>query len=263
MQTSLRKEASDRWCLRKAFEVADLPELSIIVPVHNEMHNVAPLVTEIAAALDGRAYEMIFVDDASGDDTRHELVRLKSRFPTLRVISHRRNAGQSRAIRSGILAARAPIVGTLDGDGQNDPADLPDLYRQLVRTDAPSGLKMVMGRRVRRQDTPWKRLASRLANLVRQKILRDGCDDSGCGIKVMHRDAFLLLPYFDHMHRYMPALMIADGHRVEYREVNHRPRASGRSNYTNFGRLLNAVSDLQAVVWLTRRRRSPGGADEV
>lgn len=243
--------------------VADSLEFSVVVPVHNEAGNVEQLATEIARALDGRAFEMIFVDDASTDDTRVELAAMKVKFPMLRVLGHRKNAGQSRAIRSGILAARGPVVGTLDGDGQNDPADLPDLYRQLTRADAPPTLKMVMGRRGSRKDTAWKRFGSRFANNIRQRMLKDNCDDSGCGIKVMDRATFLLLPYFDHMHRYMPALMRAEGHDVEFREVNHRPRGEGRSNYTNFGRLKDALSDLRGVMWLIRRRRNPGGADEI
>lgn len=243
--------------------MADSLEFSVVVPVHNEAGNVAELVGEIARALDGRAFEMVFVDDASTDDTRAKLVGLKARYPMLRVLGHRKNAGQSRAIRSGIYAARAPVVGTLDGDGQNDPADLPDLYRQLTRSDAPHGLKMVMGRRATRRDTAWKRFGSRFANNIRKRMLKDDCDDSGCGIKVMDRATFLQLPYFDHMHRYMPALMRAEGHDIEFREVNHRPRGEGRSNYTNFGRLKDAFSDLRGVMWLVRRRRHPGGADEV
>lgn len=243
--------------------VPDSLEFSVVVPVYNEAGNVAQLVAEIGHAMDGRAFEMVFVDDASTDETRARLIELKRAYPMLRVLSHRKNAGQSRSIRTGILAAHAPVVGTLDGDGQNDPADLPDLYRQLTRADAPHGLKMVMGRRAGRKDTAWKRFGSRFANRVRKRLLRDDCDDSGCGIKVMERATFLQLPYFDHMHRYMPALMRADGHGVEFRDVGHRPRGTGTSNYTNFGRLADAWSDLQGVMWLIRRRRNPGGSDEV
>jgi len=181
----------------------------------------------------------------------------------LRVIGHRNNAGQSRAIRSGIMAARAPVIGTLDGDGQNDPADLPDLYRQLTRADAPESLKMVMGRRTKRKDTAWKRFGSSFANKIRKRLLRDDCDDAGCGVKAIYREAFLRLPYFDHIHRYVPALMQAEGFDVEYRDVNHRERRSGTSNYTNFGRLADALSDLRGVMWLVRRRRNPGGMDEL
>ncbi|MEM9738803.1 MAG: glycosyltransferase family 2 protein [Pseudomonadota bacterium] len=242
--------------------MSDALELSIIVPVHNESGNVEQLVTEIAAALDGRAFEMVFVDDASTDDTRAVLVGLKDRFPALRVLGHRQNSGQSRAIRTGVLGARGRVVGTLDGDGQNDPADLPDLYRKLTRADAASKLKMVMGRRANRKDTAWKRFGSRFANSIRRRLLRDDCDDSGCGIKVMHREAFLSLPYFDHMHRYMPAMMNAEGYGVEFHDVNHRERGAGVSKYNNFGRLWAALSDLRGVTWLIRRRRNPAGVDE-
>ena len=241
----------------------DRPEFSVVIPVHNEAGNVSDLADEIDRALAGRAYEMIFVDDASSDETRAVLVSLKAEHPELRVLSHRSNAGQSRAIRSGVLAARGPVVGTLDGDGQNDPADLPDLYRALTRPAAPERLAMVMGRRATRKDTAWKRFGSRFANAIRRRLLRDDCDDSGCGIKVMRRDAYLALPYFDHMHRYMPALMRAEGFDVEFLNVNHRPRGSGVSNYSNFGRLWAALSDLRGVMWLIRRRRHPQSTDEL
>ena len=243
--------------------MAETLEFSVVVPMHNESGNAASLVGEIAAALEGRSYEMIMVDDASTDDTRAVLAALKAEFPALRVLSHRKNAGQSRAIRSGVRAARGRIVGTLDGDGQNDPADLPDLYRSLTRADAPEKLAMVMGRRASRKDTAWKRFGSRFPNSIRKRMLRDDCDDSGCGIKVVKRDVFLSLPYFDHMHRYMPALIKADGFDVEFMDVNHRERGAGQSKYTNFGRLWAALSDLRGVTWLIRRRRNPEGADEV
>ena len=155
------------------------------------------------------------------------------------------------------------FVGTLDGDGQNDPADLPALYRSLLRADAPEKLRMVMGNRTDRKDSAWKRFGGRVANSVRRRLLRDDCEDSGCGIKVMRRDAYLALPYFDHMHRYLPALMRAEGYVVEFLNVNHRPRSSGVSNYSNFSRLWAALADLRGVMWLVRRRRPPGGADEL
>ena len=239
------------------------PEFSICVPMHNESGNAEQLIDEIAAALAGRAFEMVITDDASTDDTRAVLAGLKAKYPELRVIAHRTNAGQSRALRTAIQHARAPIIGTLDGDGQNDPADLPALYRSLTRVDAPEGLTMVMGRRASRKDTAWKRFGSRFANTIRSRLLRDDCDDSGCGIKVMKREAFLALPYFDHMHRYMPALMNAEGYGVECMDVNHRERGAGQSKYTNFGRLGDALSDLRGVMWLIRRRRNPGGSDEI
>ena len=243
--------------------MAETLEFSVVVPVHNESGNVEKLVREIAAALEGRAFEMIFVDDASTDDTRAVLASLKSTYPSLRVLGHRKNAGQSRAIRSGARAARGRVIGTLDGDGQNDPADLPDLYRSLTRAGAPERLAMVMGRRASRKDTAWKRFGSQFANSIRRRMLRDDCDDSGCGIKVIKRDAYLSLPYFDHMHRYMPALVKSDGYDVEFMDVNHRERETGQSKYTNFGRLWAAFSDLRGVTWLIRRRRNPEGADEI
>lgn len=238
-------------------------ELSVVVPVHNEAGNAAGLAREIAQALDGRAFEMIFVDDASRDDTRAELALARADLPNLRIVGHRANAGQSRAIRSGVLRARAPIVGTLDGDGQNDPADLARLVNALVRPDAPEGLAMVQGRRARRQDAAAKKWASSVGNGVRRWMLADGSVDSGCGIKVFRRDAFLRLPYFDHMHRYMPALMLREGYSVEFLDVNHRPRVAGRSNYTNFGRLAAAMSDLFGVMWLRTRARRTLGEDEL
>jgi len=243
--------------------LAESIELSVVVPVYNEAGNAAELAREIARAMDGRAYEMIFVDDASRDDTRAELAMARQSLPTLRIVGHRRNAGQSQAIRSGVLAARAPLVGTLDGDGQNDPADLPRLMARLVRPDAPEGLAMVSGMRLKRQDTAAKKWASQVANGVRQRLLGDGAVDSGCGVKVFRREAFLRLPYFDHMHRYMPALMQREGFGVEYLEVNHRPRGAGRSKYTNLGRLAAAATDLFGVMWLRSRRRDPKGADEL
>jgi dolichol-phosphate mannosyltransferase len=237
-------------------------EISVVIPVYNEEDNVETLAREISEALAGRAHEMIFVDDASDDATRATLVAMKSHSPALRVLAHRTNAGQSRAIQTGVLAARGPVIATLDGDGQNDPADLIMLYRELTHAEAPHDLAMVMGRRTRRKDTLWKRLGSRLANAIRRRLLRDACDDSGCGIRVIYRDVYLRLPYFDHMHRYMPALVRADGHGVRYIDVDHRPRLSGRSKYTNLGRIRAALSDLRGVVWLARRRRDPSGVDE-
>jgi glycosyltransferase involved in cell wall biosynthesis len=238
-------------------------EFSVVVPVMNEAGNAAVLAREIAAALDGRSYEMVFVDDASRDDTREELIGLRKELPALRVLGHRKNSGQSRAIHSGVLAARAPIVGTLDGDGQNDPADLPKLLVRLNRAEAPANLGMIAGKRAKRQDSWSKRTASRIANTVRKSLLKDGADDSGSGIKVFKREAFLRLPYFDHMHRYMPALMLREGYAVEFLEVNHRHRGAGRSKYTNLGRLAANMTDLFGVMWLRSRARQPGGADEL
>ncbi|GIK47714.1 MAG: glycosyltransferase family 2 protein [Hyphomonadaceae bacterium] len=238
-------------------------EFSVVVPMHNEAGNAAALAREIAGVLDGRSYEMIFVDDASRDDTRAELAALKGELPAMRIIGHRRNAGQSRAVRTGVLAARAPIVGTLDGDGQNDPADLPRLLARLTRAGVPAELGMVAGQRGKRQDSWSKRAASRIANAIRKAALKDGADDSGSGIKVFKREAFLRLPYFDHMHRFMAALMLREGYAVEFLEVNHRQRGAGRSKYTNLGRLAANMTDLFGVMWLRSRARLPGGTDEL
>lgn len=238
-------------------------EFSVVVPARDESGNAAALAREIAAVLDGRSYEIIFVDDSSRDDTRTELVALKAQLPALRVIGHRQNSGQSRAVRTGVLAARAPIVGTLDGDGQNDPADLPRLVARLTRADAPANLGMVAGKRGKRQDAWSKRAASRIANNIRKAALNDGADDSGSGVKVFKREAFWRLPYFDHMHRFMAALMLREGYAVEFLEVIHRPRGAGRSKYTNLGRLAANMTDLFGVMWLRSRARLPGGTDEL
>ncbi len=238
-------------------------ELSVIVPVHNESGNVEALIQEIVTALDGRSYEVLFVEDASTDNTRAILLELKERVPTLRVLTHRHNAGQSRAIRTGVEAARGRIIATLDGDGQNDPADLPDLYRRFTRADAPADLGLVMGHRTNRQDSAWKRLGTRLANLVRRLVLKDGSADGACGLKMLRRDLFLKLPYFDHMHRFMPALVLAEGLMVEYQPVRHRPRRFGHSKYGNISRALSGIRDMHGVLWLRQRRRPTGRIDEI
>ena len=178
-------------------------------------------------------------------------------------LSHRQNSGQSRGVRSGILAARAPIIATLDSDGQNDPADIPNLFERLTREDAPGTLAMVGGRRAKRIDSAAKKIGSRIGNGVRKRLLKDDADDTGCGLKVFKRDAFLRLPYFDHIHRYIPALMIREGYTIEFADVNHRAREFGESKYTNFGRLKVSIADLRGVIWLRKRARLPGGVDEV
>ena len=238
-------------------------ELSVVVPVFNESQNVTKLVDEIAVALSQADYEMIFVNDASSDDTLSVLTQLKKDYPTLRAISHRKNAGQSRAVRSGVMAARGQYVATLDGDGQNDPADIPALFMQITRSDAPDSLALVGGRRTKRQDSWAKKLASRIGNAVRKKLLNDQADDTGCGLKVFTREAFLRLPYFDHVHRYIPALMLREGYKIEFCDVNHRHREFGVSKYTNFGRLIVSIADLRGVRWLNKRARNHEGWDEV
>ncbi len=237
--------------------------ISVVVPAFNEAENVENLATEIAEALSDISYEMIFIDDASTDDTKIVLTDMKSRFPNLRVLAHRQNSGQSRGVRSGVRAARSAIIATLDSDGQNDPADIPALYAQLTRDGAPENLAMVGGRRAKRIDSTAKKVASRFGNGVRKRLLKDEADDTGCGLKLFRREAFLNLPYFDHIHRYIPALMLREGYAIEFADVNHRAREFGQSKYTNFGRLKVSVADLRGVIWLRSRMKLPGGVDEL
>ncbi len=239
---------------------AATPDISVVVPVFDEAAAAPALAREIAEAFAGRAVEIIFVDDASRDKTRAVLAALQPQIPALRVLVHRRNAGQSRAIRSGVLAARAPVIVTLDGDGQNDPADAPRLVDLLAA--GPAVLAMVGGERVKRQDSRAKKVASRIANGVRRRLLNDGAADTGCGLKAFRREAFLRLPYFDHIHRYLPAMMLREGYEIAFLPVSHRSRSAGRSKYTNLGRLWAALSDLAGVMWLRARSRDPGGVDE-
>ena len=236
------------------------PDVSIVVPVFNETGNVGPLAREIAAAFAGQAYEMIFVDDASTDSTRADLIALKAELPSLRVLSHQRNSGQSRSVRTGILAARAAIVVTMDGDGQNDPADAPRLAARLLAS--PDQVALVGGQRVKRQDSLAKKFASKVGNGVRKRLLKGGAADTGCGLKAFRREAFLRLPYFDHIHRYLPALMIREGYQVAFEPVGHRARMAGASKYTNLGRLWASLSDLLGVMWLNSRSRLPGSVAE-
>ena len=239
---------------------AATPDFSVVVPVFDEGGAAPALAREIAAAFGDRNYEIVFVNDASRDNTLELLTALKAEIPQLRVLSHQKNSGQSRSVRSGILAARAPIIVTMDGDGQNDPADAPRLAERLKA--APPTLSMVGGERVKRQDSNAKRFASRFGNGVRGWLLKDGALDTGCGLKAFRREAFLRLPYFDHIHRYLPALMIREGYEIAFEPVNHRHRETGVSKYTNFGRLKASVSDLLGVLWLQSRSRLPGSVDE-
>ncbi|HKQ44994.1 MAG TPA: glycosyltransferase family 2 protein [Rhizomicrobium sp.] len=232
--------------------VAVSAPISVVVPVKDEAGNVAPLAREIAAALAGEAHEILFVDDGSRDGTMDALTALKSELPQLRVLSHSRNLGQSRGIRTGVQAARGEIVVTLDGDGQNDPADIPKLLSALR---AQADVAMVSGVRVKRQDKASRRLASRLGNCFRSALLGDSATDTGCGLKAFRRQMFLDLPYFDHLHRFLIALVLREGGQVRFVPVNHRPRLTGASKYTNFGRLLVSGQDLLGVRWLQRRHR--------
>ena len=230
------------------------PAVSVVVPVRNEAENVAPLANEIAATLTGRwSFEVIFVNDGSTDDTALALGRLMAERPWVRQINHAMSCGQSAAVRTGVAAARAPLVATLDGDGQNDPSFIPALVRALEIGGAKVGL--VAGQRVGRRDSGFKRLQSRIANAVRGAILRDGTRDTGCGLKAFRRDTFLALPYFDALHRFLPALVTRDGYEIAYVEVIDRPRRHGRSNYGLWDRLWVGVLDLAGVWWLIRRRK--------
>ncbi|KAB8186999.1 glycosyltransferase [Lysobacter maris] len=228
------------------------PSLSVVVPVFNERDNVAPLVHEITAALRGVVpFEIVYVDDHSRDDTLDVLRGLKAEVPELRVIHHVTQSGQSTAVRNGVKAARAPWIATLDGDGQNDPADIPRLLAE--RDSADASTRLFAGWRVNRQDSGSKRWASKWANAIRARMLRDDTPDTGCGIKLFEREAFLELPYFDHMHRYLPALMQRAGYRTVSVPVNHRHRTAGVSKYNNLGRALVGIRDLRGVAWLIKR----------
>ncbi len=229
--------------------------LSVVVPVKDEADNVAPLVHEIVAAIAGAGpSEIVFVDDGSTDTTVAALKDMKRTLPQLRVVQHGRNMGQSRAVRTGVRAARGDIVVVLDGDGQNDPADIPRLVAPLREADAAT-IGLVQGQRARRQDSLQKKVASRLANAIRRRLLHDNATDVGCGLKAFRREAFLALPYFDHMHRYMVALMLREGFEVRFVEVNHRPRVHGRSKYGVLDRALAGIYDLFGVRWLQSRYR--------
>src|SRR5215470_11238658 len=232
-------------------------DLSVVIPARNEAPNVAPLVAEIRRALDGQIdYEIVYVDDGSSDTTAAEIKRLAAQFPGLRSLRHQAACGQSMAILTGVKAARAGWIATLDADGQNDPADIPALW-EIARSAPASPPLMVAGERRKRRDTWSKRVSSRAANAVRRSLLGDGTPDSGCGLKLFRRDFFLELPRFDHMHRFLPALTIREGGRVVSVPVNHRPRERGRSNYGVFDRLWVGIVDVLGVMWLMRRAKNP------
>jgi dolichol-phosphate mannosyltransferase len=238
--------------------------ISVVVPVKDEAENVATLAHEIARALGTQTEaEIIFVDDGSADGTTAVLRTLKAELPSLRVLQHNRNMGQSRAVRTGVRAARGPIIVTLDGDGQNDPADIPKLLAPFLNDPDAAQIGLVSGVRVERQDSLEKRLASRVANDLRSRLLHDGATDVGCGLKAFRRDAFLLLPYFDHMHRYLITLMQREGYEVRFVDVGHRPRLHGSSKYNNWDRFVVGIHDLIGVHWLQKRFRGSVETKEI
>ncbi|MBF9035056.1 glycosyltransferase [Rhodobacterales bacterium HKCCE2091] len=231
--------------------------LSIVIPMHNEAENVAPLVSEIGTACAGLgAFEVVLVDDGSSDATGAEIRALMADRPWLRMLRHETAGGQSAAVHSGVRAAKGAIVCTLDGDMQNPPSEIPRLVAPLMAADAPASLGLVAGQRVKRQDTWSKRMASKIANRFRAWMLNDATRDSGCGLKAFRREAFLELPYFNHMHRYLPALFGRAGYEIAHVDVAHRERGAGSSKYTNFQRALVGITDLMGVAWLIRRAKT-------
>jgi dolichol-phosphate mannosyltransferase len=234
-------------------------KLSVVVPVRNEQDNVAPLVAEIDVALKGFTHEIVYVNDGSTDETHVRLQQLQTQYPQLRIVRHANSCGQSTAVRSGVKAAKYDWIATLDGDGQNDPADIPKLVDALEE-----GVWLVGGnRRKSRRDTWIKRISSVIANTVRSKMLRDDTPDTGCGLKLFNKVAFLDLPYFDHMHRFLPALIKRAGGQIRSVHVSHRNREFGKSNYGTFDRLMVGVVDLFGVAWLQRRAKLPVIIDEM
>lgn len=231
----------------------DRPAVSVVVPVKNEAGNIAPLVAEIAAALAERDFEIVYVNDGSTDATEQELRALMPERPWLRQIRHERSCGQSAAIRTGVGMARADLIVTTDGDGQNDPSFIPALIAAFAAGSPRVGL--VAGQRVGRKATPFKKMQSRIANAIRSAVLKDGTRDTGCGLKAFRRDVFLSLPYFDGLHRFLPALIRREGLDIAYVEVVDRPRRHGTSNYGFWDRLWIGASDLFGVWWLIRRKQ--------
>lgn len=234
------------------------PEITVVVPVKDEADNIRPLIDEIRAALDGAAlaHEIVYVDDGSTDATHDVLRQMMAEVPALRVVRHLTCCGQSAAVATGVAQAAAPLIATLDGDGQNNPADIPALVARHG-SEAGAGPLMIAGHRAKRRDTWLKRLSSKVANGVRRTMLKDDTPDTGCGLKVFPRDAFLAMPHFDHMHRFLPALMLRQGGRVVSVPVNHRPRQRGASKYGLWNRLWVGIVDLFGVMWLARRAVRP------
>lgn len=232
-------------------------DLSVIIPVQNEEENVRMLIDEVRQALDGVLnYELIYVNDGSTDSTLEILERYRSEFSLLKIFSHEQGVGQSTAVQTGVKHAESPVIATLDGDGQNDPADIPALFQVLIENSA-SGVVLVNGYRKKRKDTFIKRMSSRFANGIRRWLLDDDTPDTGCGLKVFSRDAYLDIPFFDHLHRFLPAMMINGGGQVMSVEVNHRERQLGSSHYGFFDRLWVGIFDILGVIWLKARTTHP------
>ena len=237
------------------------PEVSVLVPVMNEAGNVRPLITEICDTFLGRPFEIIYIDDGSTDETQAELRKCLSEIKELRVLRHKKQSGQSVAIRSGLLASRAPLIAVLDGDGQNIPADLPALEKALSASRPNMG--MAGGVRQGRKDSLMKKFASRMANNLRSWLLKDTHPDSGCGIKIVDREVFLRLPFFNHMHRFMSVLVRREGGVVIEVPVGHRAREQGNSKYGILDRLLVGISDIMGVMWLLSRTNYPEEIKEI
>ena len=253
---------TDNAAVVEALPDAPLPVVTVVVPVRNEAGNVAPLVAEIEAACAPLgAFEVVYVNDGSTDATAAALAELAAARPWLRAVSHAHSCGQSAAVRTGVRRARAPVVVTIDGDGQNDPAYIPKLVAALEAAGPRAGL--AAGQRLGRKDTGFKKLQSRVANAVRGAVLRDGTRDTGCGLKAVRRDVYLALPYFDALHRFMPALVRREGYDVVLVDVVDRPRLTGVSNYGFFDRLWVGILDLMGVWWLIRRRRAVPDAKDL
>ena len=255
-------ESACRSHRRRELRGIDLMDLSVVIPVKNEAENIAALVGEVCATLDGLVeFEILYVDDGSTDTTVAEISRLAAKIPQIRLLRHTRNCGQSAAIRTGVRAAQAAWIATLDGDGQNDPADISTLWR-LARQASADPPMLIVGHRERRRDSSSKRWASGIANAVRGRLLGDRTPDTGCGLKLFPRALFLDLPYFDHMHRFLPALVLREGGTVRSVPVNHRPRRLGKSKYGIFDRLSAGIIDLFGLIWLQHRATRPRLFDE-
>lgn len=240
------------------------PTISLVIPALNEAENIEPLVTEImAVAIPANIAEIIYVNDGSTDNTLDTLKNLRTRYPLVRILNHNARSGQSAAMMTGARAAKGDLIVTLDGDGQNDPADIPLLYNLYLQKSAHQNLGMVAGQRRKRNDSLGKRLSSRIANKVRAFLLNDGVRDTGCSLKLIRRDVYVRLPYFAHMHRYLPALVKREGFDIALVDVNHRPRLRGVSKYNLWNRLWVGIVDLFGVMWLQSRAKIPAKIEEV